>query len=412
MDNKNKKPCLLVIASKEMEDWEKICSNYKEKFNIYQSAWDEILLTSYSDCERPQVTLRDSKNKKTQSIQPDLVLIRNLAHSIGSRLGNNPDYRNILYGFYHSNTPLINGLNALIAELEKPIMYGRLRYIRDKVGEKEFPLIKQYYYPEYCQMAITPSAPFVLKVGFPHAGYGKIRVFDYHQFEDLASIVAVNNTYSSTEPLIDVDYELRIVFIAPNYYRVHKRMSMGWKVNFGMTNIREDVEMNSRWKKWVDLIFQNYPDMLTFDIDAIVDKNGNEYILEVNGSSQGFSPEHEKEDLNHMKNMVIMKIEEISGNNNILEKDKRTPELENLFIHNKNDIQVQKSDDKDIEIINLKNNIEHLKNELDYINNEYQYLISKKNLNFEKSGNFNFKFYIFFGLIIVLIISLIINIKK
>ncbi len=35
MDNKNKKPCLLVIASKEMEDWEKICSNYKEKFNIY-----------------------------------------------------------------------------------------------------------------------------------------------------------------------------------------------------------------------------------------------------------------------------------------------------------------------------------------------------------------------------------------
>ena len=122
MDNKNKKPCLLVIASKEMEDWEKICSNYKEKFNIYQSTWDEILLTSYSDCERPQVTLRDSKNKKTQSLQPDLVLIRNLAHSIGSRLGNNPDYRNILYGFYHSNTPLINGLNALIAELEKPII--------------------------------------------------------------------------------------------------------------------------------------------------------------------------------------------------------------------------------------------------------------------------------------------------
>ena len=42
---------------------------------------------------------------------------------------------------------MINELSAIIAEIEKPIMYGRLRKIRDKYGEKIIPLIKQYYYP-------------------------------------------------------------------------------------------------------------------------------------------------------------------------------------------------------------------------------------------------------------------------
>ena len=37
--------------------------------------------------------------------------------------------------------------------------------------------------------------------------------------------------------------------------------------------------MELRWKKWIDLIYETYPDMLTFDIDGIVDKKGKEYIF-------------------------------------------------------------------------------------------------------------------------------------
>ena len=88
---------------------------------------------------------------------------------------------------------------------------------------------------------------------------------------------------------------------------------MNWKVNFGMTNIREDCQMKPRWKKWIDLIYKNYPDMLIFDIDALVDKNGKEYILEVNGSTQGFTPEHENQDLEHMRDLVVRKMEVILG---------------------------------------------------------------------------------------------------
>ena len=51
--------------------------------------------------------------------------------------------------------------------------------------------------------------------------------------------------------------------------------------------------------------------MLSFDIDALVDKKGNEYILEINGSCQGFAPEHGDQDLIHMSNLCMRKMESI-----------------------------------------------------------------------------------------------------
>ena len=82
-----------------------------------------------------------------------------------------------------------------------------------------------------------------MKSSYTHAGYGKIRVKDYHDLDDIRPILALHKDYSALEPFIDVDYEIRIVFIAPNYYLVHKRRSLNrkvfWKVNFGMSNIRE-----------------------------------------------------------------------------------------------------------------------------------------------------------------------------
>ena len=191
--NPSKKPLLLVIGNPD-EDWYSLCKPYLSKIEIEQACWKEISLTSYSDSPS-LITLHPSissplsqQHKIRQNIKPSLILIRMFSRYIGSNLGEKPDYRNILYGLYHSNIPLINDFNALIAELEKPIMYGRLRKIRDEVGEKNFPLIKQYYYPEYNNIITTPSEPCVLKVGFPHAGYGKIRIFNRDELDDISSI--------------------------------------------------------------------------------------------------------------------------------------------------------------------------------------------------------------------------------
>ena len=402
-------PTLLVIQTND-EDWIKLCSEYSSKFKVIQTTWDKIFLSSYSDLQYPVISIYPSDNplypsqkKVIENIKPDLLLIRNLVRYISSRIDSLPDYRNILYGFYHSNIPMINPLSAVIAEIEKPIMYGRLRKIRDKYGEKIFPLIKQYYYPNYSQIGVTPKVPYVLKVSYPHAGFGKIRINDYHDTEDIKSILALHKDYCAIEPYIDVDYELRIVFIAPNYYRVHKRQSMNWKVNFGMTNIREDCEMKPNWKKWIDLIYENYPDLLIFDIDALVDKNGKEYILEVNGSTQGLTPEHGEQDLEHMRDLVVRKIKTIIGKD-LLSKDN---EAKKLFRENKNDIKINKNDnEKDTEIINLKNLVDDYKKKLKDSENNYQEVLDELNIYKNKRNKISYPLIIIIFGIAILILSI------
>ena len=416
MSNEKKNlPTLLVIAGTSEEDWIKLCSEYSSKFRVIQTTWDKISLSSYSDSKYPMVSIYPNNNPLYPSqkivindIRPDLILIRNLARYISSKLETVPDFRNILYGFYHANIPMINELSAIMAEIEKPLMYGRLRKIRDIYGEKTFPLIQQYYYPNFSEICITPKAPYVLKVSYPHAGYGKIRVKDHHEIDDLRSILALHKDYCSIEPLIDVDYELRIIFIAPSYYRVHKRKSLNWKVNFGMSNIREECEMKPNWKKWIDLIYQNYPDLLTFDIDALVDKNGKEYILEVNGSSQGFAPEHGSQDLEHLRDLVVRKMEVILGEE-LLNEDN---DAKSLFKDN-NDKKFKINEEKyekDTEIVNLKNLVDDYKNKLNNCEGKYKELLFKyNNNNFKNKKVF---IYVISFIILIICIYFINNVRK
>lgn len=143
-----------------------------------------------------------------------------------------------------------------------------------------------------------------------------------------------------------------------------------------MSNIRKECKMEPRWKKWTDLIYETYPDMLTFDIDGIVDKKGKEYILEVNGSSQGFSPEHGNQDLEHLRDLVIRKLEVILGQD-ILSQDN---EAKALFKEkdDKNKI-LEQNYQKDTEIVNLKNLADDYKKELDLYKVKNQKLLKDIN---------------------------------
>ena len=119
MKKSNKKkehfPTLLVIASTEDENWVNLCSEYSNQFRVIQTTWDKISLSSYSDSKYPIVTIYQSINPLNREeddikrdIKPDLVLIRNLARYISGKIETVPDFRNVLYGFYHSNIPMIN----------------------------------------------------------------------------------------------------------------------------------------------------------------------------------------------------------------------------------------------------------------------------------------------------------------
>ena len=123
--------------------------------------------------------------------------------------------------------------------------------------------------------------------------------------------------------------------------------------------------------------------MLTFDIDAIVDKKGKEYILEVNGSSQGFAPEHGKQDLEHLRDLVIRKME-IILNKDLLKSDN---EAKKLFMED-NKINVKDINyEKDTEIVNLKNTIDDYRCKLNNIQNKYNSLAKKYKSNGNKTKN-------------------------
>ena len=368
MTENKKLPVVLVIGPFD-DDWYELCKDCQDKFRIVQANFENIGISSYSDYPivsiSPPKEIKYEFQKKIQVITPTLILIRSCVHYVSSKCGENPDYRNVLYGFIHANIPMINSFESILFELERPIMHGILRKIQERIGEENFPLIPQTYYSDSSEMITAPETPFVIKYSFPHAGYGKIRVRDHQDFNDIRSIVAIDNHYCSAEPFIDSEYELRIVFIAPDYYRCQKRVSLNWKVNYGGPNIREEVEMNAVYKMWIDEVRKEIPGMLCFAIDAIVDKKGKHYILEVNGSSQGFTPEHKEESLLMLKKLVISRLNEIQGENAVKKNDE---------LHLDDELALKK--------LNLENEIRDLKVQNDQQNREIELLKRKLALKY------------------------------
>ncbi|KAH3761572.1 synapsin II [Pelomyxa schiedti] len=312
---------VLFIASQTSRNWFKLLSGIRLvnrstgkhfKIMVDQCDWPELDLYAYCDTklvatlneQHDPIPGTNQANRRT--IRPDLVCVRATVHSICSR-----DYRNSLYALQFCNVPCVNNFQCLYAELQRPIMYGALLEIRKRLGEKLFPLIQQYYYPTYKTWGITPSYPLVIKVAHPHAGYGKMRVENSQDFMDLGGIVAIRNDYCTAEPLIDGAYDLRIQKIG-NCYRAYKRTSVCWKGNQGAAEL-DQIPMTDRYKLWCDEASKLFGGMDILAVDAIVDKSGKEYILEVNGSEIGLGPEFSEDDEIAIRDVILKKLEEVYG---------------------------------------------------------------------------------------------------
>ena len=319
------KPVVLAISLPK-ENWYELCKDYQDYFEIEQARWHEITVVSYPN-SKPSVHLLpatdpiNEKQARSRVIFPDLVIVRMLCRGI-SRLGENPDFRNVLYGFMHAGIPMINSPMAVLAENERPIMMGILNQVKNRLGKDKFPLIDQTYYSEPAELIFRPDFPFVLKVGYPHAGYGKLLITEKRELEDVQSLLHIHQDYVSAEPFIDSEYEVRVTFIAPDFYRAFKRMATGWKVNYRGATVREDIEVPEKYKMWVEEIRKEMPGLDSFSIDTIVDKSGKEYILEINGSSQGIAPEHKDAALVKLRELVMSRL------NIKIEQEKETPKDE------------------------------------------------------------------------------------
>eukprot|EP00026_Physarum_polycephalum_P008628 Phypoly_transcript_08721.p1 GENE.Phypoly_transcript_08721~~Phypoly_transcript_08721.p1 ORF type:complete len:383 (+),score=81.77 Phypoly_transcript_08721:284-1432(+) len=302
---------LLVVGGNPNINWYKVFENAKihdeEEVTVEMAHWDEINIVSYSD-SGVQVSLTPASKphpNTTQGshrhIKADFLLIRSANRGVFGQ-----DWRNILYGFLHSNVPSINTLQSLYLCQEKPIVYGILNQIKKKHGAANFPLIDQTYYEGFKVMTFSTGFPLVAKIGTAHAGFGKMKIEDSGEFEDFRSVVAMQDKYVTAEPFIKWNYDFRIQKIGTNY-RAFRRVSTNWKGK-GMNQHDEDVEVNERYKMWID----EASAALGMDICAMDGvhsmEDDKEYIIELNDSAIGLINRHQEEDLLHIRDLVLARM--------------------------------------------------------------------------------------------------------
>jgi len=184
---------------------------------------------------------------------------------------------------------------------------------KKKLGKENFPLIPQSYYPSFRTMILSPDLPSVVKIAHTHAGYGKMKVTSTEQWNDLRSVIALHNDYSTSEPFIDWDYDSRIQKIG-SHYRLFKRRSPNWKGNVGYCAVLEEVEVTDWHLRLADECSKAFGGLDLLGLDLVHDEKANkEWILELNDTAIGLVHSVEEEDMTYMRDLVVEKMQRVFG---------------------------------------------------------------------------------------------------
>eukprot|EP01084_Bolivina_argentea_P117119 208028_1 len=318
--DKNKKPKIILIIDFQTNwynQFKTAALSDGTPLQIEQTLWPYIDLEASSNPnEKLIVDLQPNSSPiaftsqcKARKICPDFVLIRNFPTDI-----HGDDFKNLLFGFMFSNVPSINNWNSIFYAMHRPLVYAALTKLNC-----DLPIIPMTYHPNFSARTDyllsdkgAVKYPKVIKVASTHSGYGKIRVKNKDEMDDVRSILILNKDFYTEEGLVEnIDFEFRIQKLG-NSYRGFKRISSSsWKNNWGAIQ-HVDYELDKKHIKWIDNAASIFGGLDICALDVLKLKNSEEeVILELNGTACGLMADHESHDASIIRDMVIDKMSAI-----------------------------------------------------------------------------------------------------